>query len=146
KAFSDATHFKAQSSQALMVKKDVILNHDLRMVQGAVGQDTLYFHKLLIHAHRFKVISDIIHIYYAGVQGSTVNHITEKTFQKYLVMEKARIQFLEENQLLDVYMDKRFNYYFKNWYFKKLDAVEPADATAAEAILVEIYQMYQSAR
>lgn len=146
KAFLDATHFKAQSIQALMVKKDVILNHDLRMVQGAVGQDTLYFHELLIHAHRFKVISDIIHIYYAGVQGSTVNHITEKTFQKYLVMEKARIQFLEENQLLDVYMDKRFNYYFKNWYFKKLDAVEPADATAAEAILVEIYQMYQSAR
>lgn len=140
--FLDNTHFKAQSIQALMVKKEIITENKLEMVLGAVGQDTLFFHELLVNAQKFKVIDEIIHIYYAGVQGSAVNNITVRTFEKYLKMEKARIKFLRDNNLLETYVGKRFNYYFKNWYLRKLALVTHNEYDSASKLLYEIYSLY----
>ena len=137
------TNFKVQSIQALMVKKNVITGSNLQMVEGAVGQDTLFFHELVAHTRNFKLLDEVIHIYYANVEGSAVNYITKSTFDKYLIMEKARIRFLQNENLLDIYMDFRFNYYFKNWYFKKLKMVQQSDYSYAVDILTDIYNMYE---
>lgn len=146
KDYLDSTFFKAQSIQALMVKKTIIQEHNLEMVLGAVGQDTLYFHELVVHVNSLKIVNDIIHIYYAGVNGSTVNNITKKTFEKYVTLEKSRLDFLKKHNLLNIYMDKRFNYYFVNWYFKKLDLVNEEDFIPAVTQLNEIYEMYKNVR
>lgn len=141
--YLDNTHFKAQSIQALMVKKDVITMNNIKMIPGAVGEDTLFFHELIINSKQFKVINEIIHIYYAGVEGSSVNYITKNTFQKYYTLEKERIKFLKRNNLLNTYFEKRFNYYFENWYFKKLDIVKSSDYNDAVEILLNIYKLYE---
>lgn len=141
--FLGNTYFKAQSIQALMVKKEIIVKNNLKMVEKAVGEDTLFFHQLIANANNFKVINNVIHIYYAGVQGSAVNSISKKTFDKYLILEKERFNYLKQHNMLDIYIEKRFNYYFKNWYMKKLEMVVPNDYNEAIKVLYEIYELYE---
>ncbi|MBU8566612.1 glycosyltransferase [Virgibacillus pantothenticus] len=143
KNFLENTHFKAQSIQALMVKKSIIDNYNLKMVDGVVGQDTLFFHEIINSVSTFKVIDELIHIYYAGIQGSAVNGITSKTFEKYLRLEEARVEFLERNDLIEPYIRKRFNYYFKNWYLNKLEKVEKDQKEEALVSLLKIYELYE---
>lgn len=143
KRFLGNTYFKAQSIQALMAKKNIITENNLKMVEKAVGEDTLFFHQLVATASKFKVIDELIHIYYAGVSGSAVNYITKSTFEKYFILEKERMKFLKKHDLLDQYMLKRFNYYFKNWYLKKLEMVHPDSSKDASVILYNIYKMYE---
>src|SRR5690606_20421206 len=42
-----STNLKVQSIQALVVKRDIIIKNNLKMVEGAAGQDTLFFQELL---------------------------------------------------------------------------------------------------
>src|SRR5690606_27671366 len=142
KEFLSNTYFKAQSIQALMVKKQILEENNLQMVEGAIGEDTLFFHQLISSVKSFKVINEMIHIYYAGVEGSTVNSISVKTFERYQRLEEEKINFLRKNQLLDAYLEKRFNYYFKNWYLKKLEMVNPDSYDQASKILQDIYNLY----
>lgn len=142
KEFLSNTYFKAQSIQALMVKKQILEENNLQMVEGAIGEDTLFFHQLISSVKSFKVINEMIHIYYAGVEGSTVNSISVKTFERYQRLEEEKVNFLRKNQLLDAYLEKRFNYYFKNWYLKKLEMVNPDSYDQASKILQDIYNLY----
>lgn len=144
RSFLSNTFFKAQSIQALMIKKDVLATKNLKMIEKAVGEDTLFFHELIANAKSFKVIDEVIHIYYAGVQGSAVNYITESTFEKYHILEQERISFLKKYDLINAYLEKRFNYYFKNWYLKKLELVHPNSYKNAATILYKIYMQYEN--
>ena len=137
------TSFKAQSIQAMMFKKEFLINKNIKMIVGALGEDTLFFFEALLNASSFKVINETIHIYYAGVEGSLVNNISSNTFKKYLILEKEKLSFLKNNYLLKAYMELRFNYYFKNWYLKKLKLVEEGERLDAERTLFEIYQLYK---
>src|SRR5699024_10399488 len=136
------TQFKAMSIQALIVKRDVILNPDLQMVEGAVGQDTIFFQELMLHSNKVKVINEPIHIYYAAVEGSAVNTISKRFFERYLKLEKYRVQMLKENNLFNEYVEQRFAYYFQNWYLKKLKLVQPGDEMASVKLLGEIVDLY----
>jgi len=57
-------------------------------------------------------------------------------------LEKARKKFLEKHHLINSYMKWRFNYYFKNWYLKRLEMVKPGDYRKAMLFLIEIYHLY----
>ena len=114
------TSLRTQSIQALIVKTNVIRENQLKMVEKAGGQDSLFFQELLLHSTRGAVIDLDIHIYYAAVTGSVTNTITKKFFDKYYTLEKERLPFLIQNDLLDLYMEKRFNFYFRNWYLFEL--------------------------
>ncbi|WP_156290924.1 glycosyltransferase [Oceanobacillus salinisoli] len=136
------TTFKVQSIQAMMFKKELLMDNNLTMLVGAVGEDTLFFYEALINAKSFSIIDEPIHVYYAGVEGSAVNNITAATFDKYKKLEMEKIKFLKKNNLLRAYMSLRFNYYFKNWYLKKLNKVVPTEEEKAANILKEIYLLY----
>jgi hypothetical protein len=138
------SQFKAMSIQALIVRRDVILNNTLTMVEGAAGQDTLFFQELLLNSKQTKVIDLPIHIYYAAVSGSTVNTITKRFFEKYYLLEKVRIEVLKKHNLLPDFMDKRFTYYFNNWYLAKLKNVIPEEALESIKILGDIFRLYES--
>nr|WP_233711535.1 glycosyltransferase [Lederbergia citrisecunda] len=138
------SQFKAMSIQALIVRKDVIVNNSLKMVEGAAGQDTLFFQELLLNSKRTKVIDLPIHIYYAAVSGSTVNTITKKFFEKYYRLETVRIEFLKEHNLLADFMEQRFNYYFKNWYLSKLQHVNEEEALDSIILLEKIFGLYEA--
>jgi glycosyltransferase involved in cell wall biosynthesis len=138
------SQFKAMSIQALICKREVIGDKELKMVEGAAGQDTIFFQELLLNSKKTKVINLPIHIYYAAVSGSTVNTISKKFFDKYFILEKYRFKMLKESDLLDEYIEKRFEYYFKNWYLKKLRSVDKEDALASVQILDTIFNMYHT--
>lgn len=137
------TSLKAQSIQALLVRKKVIEENNIKMVEGAAGQDTLFFQELLMNSQKIKVIDLDIHVYYANVASSVTNTITKKFFEKYLKLEKVRIKFLEENNLLDIYMAERFNYYFVNWYLKRVPLIKNDSLEESLNVLYTIFKLYE---
>ncbi|MED0716543.1 glycosyltransferase [Aeribacillus composti] len=142
KEFLKQTFFKAQSIQALMVKKDLLIKNNLKMIPGAIGEDTLFYFQLITNAKKFKVIDKIIHIYYAGVKGSTVNSINLNFFKKYQSLEKEKYNYLKVEGLIEDYINVRFNYYFKNWYLEKLKKINPEERDEAIKILRNILNIY----
>lgn len=138
------TSFKAMSIQALVMKRELVINNSLKMVDGAIGQDTLFFHELLLHSDRVKAINLDIHVYYAAVAGSVTNVITKDFFNKYLILERERISFLQRNNLLEGYMQEKFFVYFKNWYLKRLVQIENYDDLEESIdILYKIFGLYK---
>ncbi|WP_110927048.1 glycosyltransferase [Bacillus massiliglaciei] len=137
------TDLRAQSIQAVIVKKEIIQKNNLKMIENAGGQDTLFFYELLLHAKKTQVIDLDIHIYYAAVSGSVTNTVSKKFFHKYFVLEKEKLPFLLKHDLLEAYMSTRFNFYFENWYLKRIKYLEEKDAKEALDILYEIYTLYE---
>ncbi|MGE8206962.1 glycosyltransferase [Heyndrickxia sp. NPDC080065] len=137
------TQFKAMSIQALIINRQLIEEHSLQMVEGAIGQDTLFFQELLLHAKRVKAINKDIHIYYGAVSGSVVNSISKKFLEKYFLLEKRRIEVYKQHHIIKDYVEIRFEYYFKNWYLEKLKKIKKEEARDAILILIEIFNLYK---
>lgn len=133
---------RAQSIQALVVKSKIIKDNNLRMVEGAAGQDTMFFQELVLKSNQVLLVNEYIHMYYAAVSGSVTNTISKKFFDKYYKLETERIPFLKENNLLETYMEKRFNFYVRGWYLVRLDRIAPEDRHEAITRFLDIYSMY----
>lgn len=137
------TNLSVQSIQALIVKKDIITTNKISMIEGAAGQDTLFFQELLLKCNRLKVIDKNVHSYYAYVEGSVTNTVTHKFFEKFYMVEVERKRFLERENLIHFYMENRFNSYMKNWYFNKLNQItSKEEKELAEEIILKIFSMY----
>lgn len=143
KQFLIESNLRAHSIQALIVKLDIIKNNNLRMIEGAAGQDTMFFQELLLYSNKFKAIPHLIHMYYAAVTGSVTTTIKKSFFEKYLILEKERVPFLKRHGLYEIYVNERFPYYFNNWYVKRLSKVPTHEYKEVIAILKEIFNMYK---
>lgn len=137
------TKLTVQSIQGLIVRKDVILDNNITMVEGAAGQDTLYFQELLLSCKKVKVINQMIHSYYAFVEGSVTNTVSHRFFEKFYKVEQERIKFLIEEGLIEYYMKIKFNFYFKNWYLKKYIQVPEYDKEKSFEYLKKIVYLYK---
>ncbi|MEB6262257.1 glycosyltransferase [Mammaliicoccus sciuri] len=144
KKFLKNSGLRSQSIQALIVKKSIIKNNSLNMIEGAAGQDTLFFHQLLLFSKKCLALDEYVHVYYASVDGSVTNSISKNLFEKYLKIEKERVPFLVNNNLISSYMENKFNFYFKNWYIPRLKKVKHDEYHEAIKIFLEIYNMYES--
>ncbi|CAM2895412.1 glycosyltransferase [Salinicoccus roseus] len=134
---------RVQSIQALIVRKSVILDNDIIMVEGAAGQDTMFFQELVLNCNSIQGINKFIHVYYAAVEGSVTNTISKKFFDKYYKLEIERIPYLEKYDLMDVYLEERFNFYIRKWYKPRLERVEPSEREEAVARFLEIIDLYE---
>src|SRR5699024_5018955 len=114
--FLKRSEMRVQSIQALIIKKNIILDNDIIMVEGAAGQDTMFFQELVLNCKSIQGINKLIHIYYAAVSGSVTNTVSKKFFIKYLILEKERVPFLNKYGLMNTYLEERFNFYIKKWY------------------------------
>lgn len=141
-AFMERCGLRAQSIQALVVKSDIIKKNNLRMVEGAAGQDTMFFQELVLNSRQVLLVKEYIHMYYAAVSGSVTNTISKKFFDKYYKLETERIPFLLDNKLMDTYMEKRFNFYVKGWYIVRLDRINPEEREEAITRFLDIYSLY----
>lgn len=142
KAFLKRSYLKAQSIQAMIVRKKVIDDNDIKMVEGAIGQDTIYYQELLLHSNKVKAIDEVIHMYYGAVADSVTNTVGLSFFNKYLKLEQYRINFLTENDLIDEYIEDRLEYYMLNWYLPRLERVEEYQQNEAAEKLKEIFDLY----
>src|SRR5699024_10932993 len=122
---------RVQSIQALIVKKSVILNNDLIMVEGAAGQDTMFFQELVLNTDSIQGLNKFIHVYYAAVAGRVTNTVSKTFFDKYYKLEIERIPYLEKYDLMDVYLQERYSFYIRKWYMHRLKRVNPEQRSEA---------------
>jgi len=142
--FMKESALRAQSIQALIVKTSVIQNNNIEMVEGAAGQDTVFFQELILHCNNAIAVETFVHMYYAAVSGSVTNTIGKKFFDKYYKLEIERIPFLQKHDLLQTYLDERFNFYIKGWYLSRLDRIKPEERNEAITRFLDIYSLYDS--
>ncbi|SFK80981.1 glycosyltransferase [Salinicoccus halodurans] len=143
KKFLKRSFLKAQSIQAMIVRKRVISDNNIKMVEGAIGQDTIYYQELLLHSTRVKAVDEVIHMYYGAVADSVTNTVGLSFFEKYLKLETYRIDFLTNNDLINEYIEDRLEYYLMNWYLPRLERVKREDQHEAAEKLHEIFNLYK---
>lgn len=142
KEFLIRSELRVQSIQALLVKKSVILDNDLLMVEGAAGQDTMFYQELVLNCKSILGVNKYIHVYYAAVMGSVTNTVSHKFFEKYFKLELERIPYLERYGLMDIYLDVRFNSYVRQWYLTRLNRVDEKYRQLAIKIFLDILELY----
>ncbi|MBE6054134.1 MAG: glycosyltransferase [Clostridium sartagoforme] len=143
KEFLIKSKFYVMSIQALLFKRELIEKNNLKMIEGVFGEDTIFFQELLLCADKVKAIDLYIHIYYAAVEGSSVNAITKKFYERYLTLEELRIYKYKQYDLMDGYIKTRFDFYVTRWYFDKLTKVKEEDAVDSIKILEKILDLYK---
>lgn len=141
--FLKRSEMRVQSIQALIIKKNIILDNDIIMVEGAAGQDTMFFQELVLNCKSIQGINKLIHIYYAAVSGSVTNTVSKKFFIKYLILEKERVPFLNKYGLMNTYLEERFNFYIKKWYKPRIDRLLPQDRKESIKLFLEILDLYK---
>lgn len=144
KKFLQQSGLRAQSIQALMIKSKIIKDNNIQMVEGAAGQDTVYFQELMLYSKKVLGVNIPIHMYYAAVSGSVTNTLSKRLFDKYYKLEIERIPFLKKHNLLEDYMEKRFNFYIKGWYLPRLEKVKEEEREEAIKRFLDIYNLYDS--
>ena len=137
------TNFSPMSIQAMVIKKSIITENNITQPIGAAGQDTLFCWELFFNAKTIKAINLPIHIYYAAVEGSTVNNIGKRFFEKYYLIEQPRKKALEKYGVLEMYMKLRYNYYFTNWVLKKLSMVKEENAEECAKLVYDMHKIYE---
>ena len=140
--FMEESALRAQSIQALIVKTNIIQDNNIEMVEGAAGQDTVFFQELILNCHNVIGVETFVHMYYAAVSGSVTNTIGKKFFDKYYKLEIERIPFLKEHNLLETYLNERFNFYVKGWYLSRIDRIKPEERHDAITRFLDIYSLY----
>ncbi|CAD2078931.1 glycosyltransferase [Jeotgalicoccus meleagridis] len=134
---------RVQSIQALIVKRSIIIDNDLIMIEGAAGQDTMFFQELVLNCNSIQGIDKFIHVYYAAVSGSVTNTVSKTFFDKYYVLELERIPFLKKYGLLDVYLKERLSFYVRKWYIPRLERVAESDKPDAVRRFLDIIDLYE---
>src|SRR5699024_10482948 len=56
---------KVQSIQAMIINKKIIKKNKIKMVEGAAGQDTMFFQEVLLNSKSMVAVDKFIHVYYA---------------------------------------------------------------------------------
>lgn len=135
---------RVQSIQALIVKTSVITENDLIMVEGAAGQDTMFFQELVLNCNNIQGLNKFIHVYYAAVSGSVTNTVSKKFFDKYYKLEIERIPFLKKYGLMDVYINERLSFYVRKWYMPRLERVSEFDKKEAVIRFLDIINLYEN--
>lgn len=143
KAYLLEHRFAVQSIQALVVNRRFLQEHQLEQVVGAVGQDSLFFQEMMLHANRVLLVNRVIHYYYAAVAGSTVNSLTVRFFERSVVREKARAEKFARYGVLDAYKATRFEHFFEHWYLVKLRYCSDKDFAPSVALLRMIVAFYE---
>lgn len=142
KHFFDKGKFPVIATQPAVITKEFIKRAELKFVESAVGQDTLFGWEVLINASRGGFTDRAYLLYYADRQGSVTNTVDLDYFKKKLILEKAQVSFLKENKLLDLYINNHFEHFLKNWYLKKLQQVDISLKSEVEKILNQICKLY----
>ncbi|MCL1998532.1 MAG: glycosyltransferase [Turicibacter sp.] len=141
--FISKISFTPMSIQAMVVEKRLITENNLTQVIGAIGQDSFFSWQLMVAAKSIKAVDFPIHIYYALRSGSVINSLGANFFQKRLLLEQAQFEWLQKEDLLPSYMEKRFNNFFRDWLLQKLSVCREEEKVRCNEILHDIFAMYE---
>lgn len=140
--FFRGRHFPTVSTQAAVLRTQFLRSAGIRFVESASGEDTLYGWEVLLAAEN-AVFTDRAHlVYVADRAGSVTNDASARLFHKHLVVEHARLAWLQENDLLETFCSGQLQRSLDTWYAPLLEQVAPEERAEAESVLAEIVALY----
>lgn len=142
--YFDRGTFPVVSTQAAVISRELLNRANLRFVEKAAGQDTLFGWELLLESERGIFTDDAFLIYYAERTDSVTNAIDVAYFKKALVNEERKVDVLKKHNLLDIYKESHLSNYMTNWFMPRLERVPESDRDEAVAVLEEISRLYDS--
>lgn len=134
-------NFLSISIQAMVIRKQIISSNNILQVVGAAGQDTLFSWQLLQSSKKIKAIDIPVHVYYSQTLGSVTNQVRPKFFEKLLLLQQPKYDWLVQADLIDDFMKLRYDYYTKNWIFKKLSIADDPEECAK--IVKKIHDVFK---
>lgn len=138
-----AINFQPMSIQALVADTEWLRSTGIEQPVGALGQDSLAFQEMLHAARRIDTLRKPIHVYYGAVANSMVNTVTPGFFRKYVPLEAARMRWLQDNDLLEVYRERRARPFFEKWLLHKFNNFVSAEHRAeATPLIHELAAVY----
>lgn len=137
-----AENFRSQSIQACMIKRSLITEHSLQNPEGAFGEDTFFFHELMLNAQYVYYLDVPIHMYYAQRLNSSINDVGPSFFQKSFILEKYQRAQLEKYELVEEYIERKLDYFTINWYIEKLSDCRPDERESCIDIIDQIVKLY----
>lgn len=137
-----AENFRSQSIQACMIKRSLITEHSLQNPEGAFGEDTFFFHELMLNAQYVYYLNEPIHMYYAQRLNSSINDVGSSFFQKSFILEKYQRAQLEKYELVEEYIERKLDYFTINWYIEKLSDCRPDERESCIDVIDQIVKLY----
>lgn len=137
-----AENFRSQSIQACMIKRSLITEHSLQNPEGAFGEDTFFFHELMLNAQCVYYLNEPIHMYYAQRLNSSINDVGPSFFQKSFILEKYQRAQLEKYELVEEYIERKLDYFTINWYIEKLSDCRPDERESCIDVIDQIVKLY----
>lgn len=134
--------FRSTNLSSWVARTAWLKSTGLQQVEGAAGQDSLFFLQVFAAADRFAAVKEQTYRYTMDVPGSMVNTITAGYFRKALIRESAQTQWLQEAGLFDAYLEQRFEHFLVTWYLSKFDSVPWPQREEAAALITEIAALY----
>lgn len=132
-------NFNVDSIQALLVKKDLILNNNV--IMEGIGEDTVFFYEIMLLSKKIRVINQIIHFYYVNREDSLTNSINNRYFDGHLLAQKRKKDVFESFGVLEEYLNKKQEIHFKYYLYNKMFLAK--DIEYAKRILYKIYDVYE---
>lgn len=137
-----AENFRSQSIQACMIKRSLITEHSLQNPEGAFGEDTFFFHELMLNAQYVYYLNEPIHMYYAQRLNSSINDVGPSFFRKSFILEKYQRAQLEKYELVEEYIERKLDYFTINWYIEKLSDCRPDERESCIDVIDQIVKLY----
>ena len=129
--------------QVAMTRRSFMLDNHLEEVVGGAGEDTFVYQQMLDKAKVIVRVPILVEIYYADREGSVVNDLTERFFNKYYLTETEKCKWFAQAGLMDVYVAKRFGSYIKSWHFDALSHVAESQREICTKRLYDIIRLYE---
>lgn len=142
KKYLPALSFMTVRIHAMMIKSSFIKNFSEKQIEGAIGQDSLFSMQLLSSDVFVRFINNYVQIYYANVENSVTNTVNGTFFEKLLILQPHKINWLKENNLLASFMNNKFKSYTLDYIFVKLVSARVDSAYSSEKAVYEILRMY----
>lgn len=135
--------FEVQGIHCCVVRSELVERAGLRQVEGALGEDTLFFYQLMSEASSVWHTTLPVHVYYMDRADSSTGSVGRSFFERSLVGERAQAEFLRSAGLLEEFRERRLNNNISNWYMDKLLLVSAQDLEACSDQLVAISKLYE---
>jgi len=144
RTFLTETNLKPMHIMSLVVKKEVILKNNLTMIEGAFGEDTLFYHELVLNAKQIKLVNELVFLYYRTIENSATNKISTTLFERYMLREQEAQKKYTEYGILHDYLTRRYERFFLTWYFPKLKQVAEEEWVAAIKVVKAMIDLHAS--
>ena len=135
-------NFRSQSIQACLIRRELITENGLENPVGAFGEDTWFFHELMLNAQTVYYLNVPIHTYYAQRMDSSINDVGEGFFRKSLILEEYQVGRLRDYGLLGEYIERKLDFFVVNWYIDKLQDTSQEERNACIQVIDQIVRLY----